>query len=140
VLFEVAHGAAADPRLADAVDADGGEDPRGLAHLFHGFLERQGVDDGREHPHVVGGRAVDVAVFGEGRAADEVAAPDDDGELDAGLPDLGALGGDVLQVVGLEAEAPLVAEPFAADLEQDALELQVGLRFGLLVGHKWAGL
>jgi hypothetical protein len=81
----VAQGAAADEGLADALDVDRRHHARRLAETFHRFLQRQRVDDGREHAHVVGGGALDVAVLGKGRAADEIAAPDDHRELDAQL-------------------------------------------------------
>ena len=81
-FFQVADGAAADEGLGDAVDADGGH-ARAWAGRIVSIVswKREGVDDGGEHAHVVGGGARDVAGVGEGFAADEVAAADDDGEL-----------------------------------------------------------
>ena len=70
--------------------ADRGHDPRRHAGLLAGVLERQGVHDRGEHAHVVAGGALHAP--GGGReAAEDVAAADDDGDLDAvGLdgPDL----------------------------------------------------
>src|SRR5437763_166231 len=79
-----------DERLADAVDADRAENARGLAHRFHGLLQCDGVEDGCEHAHVVGGGAGNVSIFSERRATDEVAAAHDDTKLHAHLRDFNA--------------------------------------------------
>ena len=50
--------------------------------LLEGVLQRQRVHDGGEHADVVGLRAVHALGRG-GDAAEDVAAADDDGDLDA---------------------------------------------------------
>ena len=50
-------------------------------------LQRQPVDDRRQHAHVVGGRALHATRAGR-LAAPDVAAADDDGDLDAERDDL----------------------------------------------------
>ncbi len=124
-FFEMSDGASADEGFADAVDGDGGEDSGGLAGLFHGFLECEGIDDGGEHAHVVGGGAGDGAVVGEFFAADEVTAADDDSELDAELGDFGHLLCDILEFRGVDTEAAVAAESLAADFEEDTFVLQI---------------
>ena len=126
-------GAAADERFAYAVDADGGLNARGLAHLLHGFLECDGVDDGGEHAHVVGGGAGDVTVLGERGAANEVAAAHDDRQLDAELGDFDALSGDVFQFRRFQTEGAFVAESLATDFQKDA---GIGGASGGGVGHE----
>lgn len=84
-FFEVADGAASDEGLGDGADVerghDAGVDPDGVEFFFEG----DGVHDGAEHAHVVGGGLLDVSGFGELGAADDVSASDDDGDLCAGL-------------------------------------------------------
>ena len=47
---------------------------------FERVLEGEGVDDGGEHAHVVGGPVHVLGLVGD--AAEDVAAADDDGDLD----------------------------------------------------------
>ena len=81
-LLEVAHRAAADVRLGDLRDLERGEDARVGTGALERVLQRQRVQDGREHARVVRGRAVHS--LGRGRhAAVDVPAADDDRELEA---------------------------------------------------------
>ena len=80
-LLEVADGAPPDERLGHLADVDRGLHPGVDAALLQRVLQRQGVDHRRQHAHVVAGDAVDAAVAG-GDAADDVAAADDDRDLD----------------------------------------------------------
>ena len=57
-FLEVADGAAADERLGHGAHLDGGHDARHDALLLERVLQRQRVDDGGQHAHVVGGGAV----------------------------------------------------------------------------------
>ena len=76
-------GAAPDVRLGDLVHRDRGHDPGRDAGPLERVLQRQAVHHGGEHADVVAGRAVHAA--GRGRQAPEdVAATDDDADLDAG--------------------------------------------------------
>src|SRR5262249_41062369 len=75
---------------------EGRRSPRLEISLLEGILQGQRVDDGREHPHVVGGGPVHAA--GARRdAAEDVAAADDNGHLDAQLDDLPHLGRDAVE-------------------------------------------
>ena len=80
-LLEVAHRAPADVVLADFLDADRRHDACVAAEGFEGVLQRERVHDGREHAHVVGRDAVHAGAS-EARAAKDVAAADDDRDLD----------------------------------------------------------
>ena len=91
--------------------------------MLEGVLQGQAVDHGRRHAHVVGGRLLDhVGAAGELRAAEDVAAPDDDRQLDAPRRHARGLAGDPADL--LDADAPLAgpAEALARELEQDAAE------------------
>ena len=81
-LLEVAHRAAADVRLGDLVHRDRAHDPGRRVGALDRVLEREAVHDGREHADVVAGRAVH-ALRRRSHAAEDVAAADDDADLDA---------------------------------------------------------
>src|SRR5690606_23702572 len=78
----------------------------------------EAVHDRAEHAHVVGACAVEAAL-GELRAAEEVAAADDDGDLDALGDRVRDLPGDALDDVGRETDLP-AAERLARELEEHA--------------------
>ena len=61
-LFQMPAGAAADVGLGDAVHVDGGHHARFAAERFQGVLQGQGVDDGGQHAHVVGGGFLNAGV------------------------------------------------------------------------------
>ena len=87
--------------------------------LFERVLQRQRVDDRREHAHVVGGRAVHPA-RARRQAAEEVAAADDDGRLHAEGLDFADVSGDLRRHRGIDSELLLAHQGFAGELEQDA--------------------
>ena len=116
----MADGAAADERLGDGPHLDGGDDAGQHVLLLERILQRQGVDDGGEHPHVVGGRAVHAARAG-GQAAEDVAAADDDGGLDAEALDLADVPGDARGDGGIDPELLVAHQRFAGQLQEDAL-------------------
>ena len=80
-LLQVADGAAPDVGLAHGADLDGAHDPRVDALVLQGVLEREGVLHGGHHADVVAGGAVHAA-GGGGHPAKDVAAADDDGDVD----------------------------------------------------------
>ena len=92
-LLEVAHRAAADVGLGDLCDVDRRLHARVDAALLQRVLQRQRVEDGREHAHVVGGRAVHAGRRAR-HAAVDVARADDDRDLDAAVVDALDLLGD----------------------------------------------
>jgi hypothetical protein len=106
-LLQVADGAPPDERLGDRAHLDGSEHARGHAVLLERVLQRERVDDRRQHAHVVGGRAVHAARAGR-QATEDVAAADDDGGLHAERADFGDVLGDAggdrgIHTVGLVA-------------------------------------
>jgi hypothetical protein len=90
----------------------------GSATLLHRVLERERVDDGREHPHVVARDAVD-ALRRRRHAADDVSAPDHDRRLHAEARDLGDLVRDARDDRRLDAERLAAEERFPGELQED---------------------
>ena len=119
-LLEVAHRAAADVRLGDLGDRDRRLHPGRDVLLLERVLERQRVEHRREHPHVVAGRAVH-APCAAAQSAVDVAAADDDRDLDAAPVDGGDLAGDRLHARGIGAVLELAHQRLARELQQHAL-------------------
>ena len=80
-LLEVAHGATADVRLGDARHLDRRLHAGRLAESFEGVLQGEGVHHRAEHADVVGLGRVHPGELALA-AAPEVAAADDDGDVD----------------------------------------------------------
>ena len=115
-LLEVALRASANVRLRDLADFDRRHDARRNARFFKGVLQREGVDDGGEHAHVVGLGAVhpDAGPF---EAAEDVPTADDDAYLDAEGVDLRQLDRCRAHHGGLDSESAVgAAKRFAAEL------------------------
>jgi hypothetical protein len=121
-FFHVPDGAVANEAFSDGFDFDGGLHPGIDAQGEQFFFQGEGVDDGAQHAHVVGGGLLDVALLGEFGSPDDVAAPHNDGELDTHSVGLLDLMGDVIQLFGLDAEAAWLAEGLAGDFEEDSVE------------------
>src|SRR3954452_21362566 len=120
-LLEVAHRATADVGLGDLADVERRLHARVDLELLERVLQLQGVQDDREHPHVVRGRAVHA--LGRARdAAVDVAGPQHDRDLDAAVVHALDLGRDGLQPTGVGAVVQLAHEGLAGQLEQDAPE------------------
>ena len=119
-LLEVPDRAARDVGLGDLAHRDRGLHPGLDALLLQEVLERQAVHDGAEHAHVVGAGPVHAALLELG-AAEEVAAADDDRDLDAGCARPSAISRAIaLHDVGVDADLA-AAEHLTGELEQDAL-------------------
>jgi len=116
----VAEGPPADPLLGDLGHRDGGHRPGRDAGVLQRFLERQRVDHGREHPHVVAGRPVEATPAG-GHAPEDVAAADHDPNVHAKRVDGPDLGRDRADDVEVDPVLALAEQRLAAQLEQDAL-------------------
>ena len=104
-FLKVADGAAANVRLCDLIHGDGGHHAALDIVFFDGVLECDGVDDGREHAHVVGGDAIHL--FGLlGDAAEEVSTANDDGDFYAEGPKFHDFGGDLSDTSGRRDRNP----------------------------------
>ncbi len=85
------------------------------AGLFDGVLQRDGVDDGREHAHVVGGDAVHMdGLFGD--AAKEVAAANNDADLAAGACCIRDLVGDCIDKYRIYTKTAASGQSFSGEL------------------------
>ena len=131
-LLEVADRAPRDVGLGDLAHRDRGLHARLDALLLEEVLQREAVHHGAEHAHVVGARAVHALLLQLG-AAEEVAAADDDGDLDALVDRLGDLAGD-RRARRRGRARPAAAEDLAGELEQHPAAGGRGGRSG------WGGL
>ncbi len=120
-FVEVADGPVADEGFGDCSDIECREDTGIDADGVEFFFEGRRVHDGAEHAHIVGGRLVDIARFGEFGPSDDIAPADDDGDLGPGFGRIEDLVGDDAQFFGVDPESVRGAEGLAAELEQDAL-------------------
>ena len=105
-------------RFGDLSHGDRGLHPGRDAFLFQEVLQRKAVHHGAEHAHVVAAGALHAALLQLG-ATEEVAAPDDDGDLHATADHLGDLPGHLVHDVGVQPHLA-TAEHLAAELEQHA--------------------
>ena len=120
-LLEVSQRAAVDEGLGDALAGERRHHAGREAGLLDRVLECEGVDDRRQHAHVVAGAAVDAELLAR-CAPEDVAAAEDDRDVRAhllhGLHLRGHPGHDG-RVDAASGRA--VEEDLAAELEQDAL-------------------
>src|SRR2546430_2084438 len=123
-LLELVDRAPADVRLRDLDDRERRLHARRHTERLELRLEREGVDDHGEHAHVVARRLLD-AVLRDGRAAHDVAAADDDGDLRAEVVDLLDLVGEIPRVLRRDAELAIPEERLARELEKDPVVLHL---------------
>src|SRR3954447_10470632 len=109
---------AADVRLGDLVHRDGGHHPCRDAGALESVLEREAVHDRCQHPDVVAGRAVHPP-RGWCETAEDVAATDDDADLDAEAVDLRDLASDEGAHGRVHAVLAVAEERLARQLEED---------------------
>ena len=96
--------------------ANGALHARRRAEFFQRVLEREGIDDGGQHAHVIAGGALHAALAAA-QAAKDVAAADHHDHLHAEFAHLADLLGHVLDRFGVDAVAGVAAEGLAAELE-----------------------
>ena len=102
--------------LADGLHADGGQDAGLDADCAEGRAEGEGVDDGGAHAHLVAFDAVE-AFLRTAEAAEDVAAADDDADLDAHVGHFLDLAGVVGETFGVDAEVLAAHEAFATEFQ-----------------------
>ena len=89
------------------------------AERLERVLHRERVHDRGEHAHVIAGDAVHAGAR-QPRAAEDVAAADDDRDLHAQAHDLADLERDALEHLRVDAVVLLAQQRLARQLEQDA--------------------
>ena len=119
-LLEVADGAATDVGLGDLAHLDGAHDTAVHPVALEAVLERERVNDCGEHAHVVALRTVHAGSRTL-KAAEDVPATYDDGDLDAGLADRGDLLGEPLRNGGIDAVGLVAHQRLPRELEKNAL-------------------
>ena len=112
VLLEVAQRAAADVRLGDLVDPQRRLHSRFDAGATQRVLQRERIHKRGQHAHVVGGCTIHSGRAGRD-AAEDVAAADDDGDLDAEPDDLAHFGDDPVDRLALDAVTVAAHQRFA---------------------------
>lgn len=103
-LLQVTKRAASDEWLCDSADFDRRHDPAVHPVSDELLFQRQCIDDGAEHSHMVRGCLVDVPALGQFGAADDVAAADDDRDLNPDRRGAFDLIGDEREFLGIDAE------------------------------------
>ncbi len=88
--------------------------------MAHRIGQRQGVHDGGQHAHVVGGGTVHALRAG-GDAAEDVAPANDDCQFHAHFRDLGHIGHHALDRAAVDAVSIIAHQGFAGQFEEDAL-------------------
>ena len=122
-FFQMADTASANERLSDFLHLNRRLQPRLYAGVLERVLQREAIDDSRQHPHVVCGGCLDRSTHsGELFAAEDVSATANDRELHAPLIDDSLdLSADARDLFHVDAGLAGPAETLAADLEQDSL-------------------
>src|SRR5262245_51870523 len=116
----MAQGTAANVGLGQLFHANGRHHARVHASLLQHVLERERVDHGAEHAHVIGGDAIH-AHGRELRPANDVAATDDQPDSDAHPDHALDLVAELLYAIEIESDALVAGEGLAGELEQYAL-------------------
>ena len=112
-LFEFGHGVIAHIVMGERLHRNGGEYLGGNAFSLDETGQGQGVDHGGEHSHLVAVHAVE-AFLCTLNAAENVAAAVDDADLEAGAGGIRDFFGKGPEAFGVESDAALVPEAFAA--------------------------
>ena len=118
----MAHGAPPDVGLGDLRHLDRGHRAGWDAGPLQCILQRQSVDDGGEHAHVVAGRAIESALS-RGKATEDVASADHDRDLHAHLVHTLDLRRDRLDDLQVDAVVAAAAERLTAQFEQHPVVL-----------------
>jgi len=116
--FHVADGAPPDERFSDGAHFDGRRDPRVDADVFQRVLQREGVDDGGEHAHVVRRRAIHAACACR-QAAKQIATANHDARLYAELLNLLDVPGDLRGDRRIDPKLLFAHQGFSGELQQD---------------------
>ncbi len=120
-FFEMAFGATADKGFAHAGHRNGGLDARVDADLLERVLHRERVHHGREHAHIVGGRALNP-LGGGGQSAKDIAPADDHAQFEARVARLGNLARDARGHRRIDRQPVAAHQHLARQFQEDAFE------------------
>lgn len=126
VLFQMAHGSAQNERFGDLIHRNGRLHPGFNAHFFEAIHDRETVDDGGEHAHIIPGGAIDAAA-GALEAAKDVSTANHHANLDPHIVDLFDLITNATEHAGIDGIFAVTTEDFAAQFEHDAFEAGGGV-------------
>ena len=116
----MAQGAQPQIWFSDLLDRDCGLNPGGHTRLLESIPQRHGVDDGRQHAHVVGVGAIHADGCRR-QSTEDVAATDDDGDLVTFGVNLGDLLGGRLNCAGVDPVVQLwIGKRLSRKLEDHA--------------------
>src|SRR5204862_3352235 len=118
-FFQMTDRATPDERFGNRAHFDRGDHARDDAVLFERVLEREGVDHGGKHAHVVSGRTVHAARTRR-EAAEQIAAADHDADLDTELLYFADFGGDLIGDGGIDPERLFAHQGLAGKFEEYA--------------------
>jgi hypothetical protein len=100
------------------VDLQRRHDAHARALTLERVLHGERIDDRGEHAHLIGGHAIHAGL-GETGAAEDVAAADDEPDLNPEADDLGDLDGDAADDGGIDAVMLATEQSLAAQLQQN---------------------
>jgi len=120
-LLEVPKGPSADELLAHRRDFYSTEDPRRLAELLERLLHGTGVNNGSQHPHVIGRVSGYVASLGEALSPKEITSADHDGNLRSQLADIRYPLGNRNQGGAVNSKLTRLAKALARKLQQHTM-------------------
>ena len=113
---------ATDIHFCDLSHLDRRENARVDVHLLQSVLHRKGIHDRREHTHIVGGNTI-KSLSACGESAEDIAAADDEGNLDSEVVNILDLRSNAAHDIGIDSESLVAHQRFSAELEQDAFVL-----------------
>src|SRR5690606_8018988 len=122
--------------LAQFWHGDGGKNDGLDTKLDERRAQRQRVDDGREHPHVIAADAMPSA-SSHRHAAEDIAPTDIDADFDAHFAHTGDVPGDLVNDIDVDAETLFSHQRLAGGLEYDAT-ISGCLIHAHLLGHSRA--
>src|ERR1700759_4741235 len=114
----MADGATADVGLGHLMHLDGAHHTGVMTDLFESVRQREGVDDGREHSHVIAGDAIHT-FRREGDAPEDIASADYDTDLNAFPGYSGDFIGQIANTVCIETERLRASHGFTAEFEKN---------------------